>query len=478
MVSVLGSVTLVARAPGLIYTGMFDRDESYLAVTGDVLRRGGTLYVDVIDRKPAVAPAVYAFVREWSVDMRAIRLLLALLIFANGVVVTEIVRRLTSSRRAALFGGVMAVVGTAMFLPPDAQAANFELWGLLPASAAILFTIIARTSRRAPLWFAVAGASVILAANCKQPYIIVGLVVLFEAWRRGSGRWSTIVATASGAAVMMMPFLYFFDGPLMWRWVWSDNSDYLNGGLSVGRAALVGIGLTLVFAALHAPFLYGVWAAATRRVRIDPTIIAWTIASFIVIPIGFRFFGHYYQQVIPPLAVMTAVAVVGVPRRVWSAIGGTTVALFIALTSLSYAHRPDLSNFTALGRYVQHNTTPDQRILVWGALPDVYVSAERLPAGIFLHDGYLTGNWASRAEPLSPAAIAAEPFSTRWSMFFDDVAIDPPELVIDAARPHTDWADYAPENYPIGEWLTRCYTRDVVVDGLPVWRRDPLACPG
>ena len=35
MVSVLGIVTIVSRSPGLLYNGMFDRDESYLAVTGD-----------------------------------------------------------------------------------------------------------------------------------------------------------------------------------------------------------------------------------------------------------------------------------------------------------------------------------------------------------------------------------------------------------------------------------------------------------
>jgi hypothetical protein len=127
---------------------------------------------------------------------------------------------------------------------------------------------------------------------------------------------------------------------------------------------------------------------------------------------------------------------------------------------------------------VQRTTTPDQRILVWGALPDVYVASQRMPAGVFLHDGYLTGNWASRAEPLPASTIADEPFRSRWSMFFADLSTHPPELVIDAARPGTDWSAYGPEKYPIGAWLDRCYTRETVIDGLPVWRRDPNLCPG
>ena len=478
MVTVLGLATLVSRAPGLLYNGMFDRDESYLAVTGDVLRHGGTLYVDVIDRKPPVVPLMYSFIREWSVDMRAIRLVLALLIFLNGVVVAELVRRLTHSRRAALFAGVLSIAGTALFLPPDAQAANFELWGLLPASTAILCVVISRSSRRSAwLWFALAGAAVVIAADCKQPFLAVGLPVLVEAVRRVGDRWRMVGATAIGATVAAIPLFVFFDGSKMLRWVWSDNSDYINGGLSLGRATVIGIALSVAFVLLHLPIFYGVWAVIRRRVRADLTVLVWLGASLLVIPIGFRFFGHYYQQLVPPLAVLTGCALVSATRRVWQTLAILTGGLLIVMLTIAFVHRPDLTNYTALGRYVQSTTTPDQRILVWGALPDVYVASDRRPSGIFLHDGYLTGNWASRAHPLSERTIAAEPFRSRWNMFFADVAAHPPAVVINAARPDTDWAMYGPESFPIGNWLNRCYNLDRVVDGLGIWRRDGAECP-
>lgn len=478
MLSVLGLVTVVSRAPGVLYNGMFDRDESYLAVTGDVLRNGGRLYVDVIDRKPPVAPVMYSLIREWSVDMRAIRIVLALLIFVNGVVVAELVRRLSTSRRAALFAGVLAIIGTALFLPPDAQAANFELWGLLPASAAVLCVVVARESKRTPaLWFALAGSCAVLAANCKQPYIVIGLVVLFEAVRRTNDKSLTIVAAAFGAAVTALPIFIFFGGLTMIRWVWTDNSDYLSGGVSIGRATAIGAALTLSFVVLHLPLFYGLWAAVSRRFRADLTVLVWLVVSVLVIPIGLRFFGHYFQQVVPPLAVLSGCALVFARRRVWQTLTVMTVGLLVVMVALAMIHRPDLTNFTALGRYVQSTTDANQRILVWGALPDVYVASDRLPVGIFLHDGYLTGNWASRDHPLSERVVAAEPFRSRWNMFFEDVAEHPPVVVIDAARPDTDWAMYGPQSFPIGEWLDRCYNLDRVVDGLSVWRRDVAACP-
>ena len=478
MVSVLGLTTIVSRAPGILYNGMFDRDESYLAVTGDVLRNGGRLYVDVIDRKPPVAPVMYALIREWSVDMRAVRIVLALLIFLNGLVVAELVRRLSTSRRAALFAGVLAIIGTALFLPPDAQAANFELWGLLPASAAVLCVVVARESKRIPaFWFALAGSCVVLAANCKQPYIVVGLVVLFEAVRRANDKSLSIVATVFGAVVAALPIFVFFGRSTMIRWVWTDNSDYVSGGVSIARATAIGAALTLSFVVLHLPLFYGVWAAVARRFRADLTVLVWLVVSALVIPIGLRFFGHYYQQVVPPLAVLTGCALVVAGRRVWQTLTAITVGLLVVMVGLAVIHRPDLTNFTALGRYVQSTTEANERILVWGALPDVYVSAGRLPAGIFLHDGYLTGNWASRDHPLRESVIAAEPFRSRWNMFFEDVAAYPPVVVIDAARPDTDWAMYGPQSFPIGEWLDRCYNIDRVVDGLSVWRRDVAVCP-
>ena len=147
------------------------------------------------------------------------------------------------------------------------------------------------------------------------------------------------------------------------------------------------------------------------------------------------------------------------------------------LLMVAFAHRPDLTNFSVLGRYVQRTTSPDDRILVWGALPDVYVAAQRLPAGVFLHGGYLTGNWASRSTPLDPSTIWSEPYRDRWLVFLRDLAADPPELIIDAARPGTDWAAYPPGRYPVGSLIQQCYDPVGPIDGLPVYRRDHEACP-
>ena len=478
MVAVLAVTTVIARSPGLLYNGLFDRDEAYLSVMGDVMRGGGTLYVDVIDRKPPLVPLAYELARSLSVDMRMVRLLCALAVLANGVLVALLVRRLSGSRNAAVAGGVLAVLGTAWFLPADAQAANFELWGLAPATGAVLAAVVARDKgATAWRWFLAAGALVAVAAHAKQPYIAAGLPVAFEAVRAHTGRRRNVVAGAAGAVLATLPLLVLVDLGSLWRWAWADNGDYLDGGLSTARALGVGLGLTVVFLCFHLPLLYGFWAAVTRRVKLDPAVLVWALASLAVIPLGLRFFGHYYQQLVPPLAVLSGVALATASRWAWRVVGAAAAVATVVLLVVSFAHRPDLTNFTALGRYVQRTTAPDDRILVWGALPDVYISAQRQPAGVFLHDGYLTGNWASRSTVLPASVVGEEPYRERWAMFFEDFAGDPPEIVIDAARPGTDWAAYPPSRYPLGALLDQCYDQVALIDGLPIWRRDNVACP-
>ena len=478
MIGVLAVATVVARLPGLLFNGLFDRDEAFLNVMGDVMRKGGTLYVDVIDRKPPLVPLAYEAVRDWSVDMRAVRLLCALAVLVNGVLVALLVRRLTSSPRAAAAAGVLAVLGTSWFLPSDAQAANFELWGLAPATGAVLAVVLSRErGATAWRWFLAAGALVAVAAHTKQPYIAVAAPVAWEAVRASSGRRRNLLAVGAGVAVGTLPLLFVVDLSNLWRWAWADNGDYLDGGLSTAKALAIGFGLTVVFLCFHAPLLYGFWAAITRRVRLDVTVLIWALASLAVIPLGLRFFGHYYQQLVPPLAVLTGIGLATAGRWAWRLVTGAAVVATAVLLVVSFAHRPDLTNFSVLGRYVQRTTAPDDRILVWGALPDVYVAAQRLPAGIFLHGGYLTGNWASRATALDPSTIWTEPYRDRWMMFLSDLAQDPPELIIDAARPGTDWAAYSPSRYPVGSLIQQCYDPVGPIDGLPVYRRDHEACP-
>jgi hypothetical protein len=129
----------LTRVPGLVRP-WFERDEAYIGVQAAALRRGEQLYVDVVDRKPPLAPVVYAVVSAvFGADFRPIRFLLVLWVAATAALVIALVVRLGASRRAAVVAGVLYELGTVAFVPRDGQGANYELWAVLFAQVRMNF---------------------------------------------------------------------------------------------------------------------------------------------------------------------------------------------------------------------------------------------------------------------------------------------------------------------------------------------------
>ena len=85
---------LVSRLPGFVHQ-LFDPDEAAIATMGMVVARGGTLYRDVADRKPPLAPFLYAasFWLTGSRDLRPLHVFAALEVAAAALVLAWEVRR-------------------------------------------------------------------------------------------------------------------------------------------------------------------------------------------------------------------------------------------------------------------------------------------------------------------------------------------------------------------------------------------------
>ena len=157
-VGVFTLLVLLTRLPGLLTQRSFNTDENTLGVGGRELARGGSLYVGVIDRKPPLPFLAYSvFGTE---DFRLIRLVVAVLVLLSAVVVADEARRRWGDRAGWVAGSVL-VLGVSASTPLDAQAANFELFALLP----IVVAVVAAARGRAAL----AGAALAVAVLCKQP---------------------------------------------------------------------------------------------------------------------------------------------------------------------------------------------------------------------------------------------------------------------------------------------------------------------
>ena len=168
-------VAAALRVPGWVVP-VFNSDESFLATQAEVLNHGGRLYEDAADRKPPIVPYLYAatFRVLHTTGLWSVRLLATIAVALTGwLLALEAHRRWGT--RAAWLAGLLFVLGTVAFAPQDGQAANFEIFMLLPMTAGVVLA-----ARRRP---ASAGVAIALATLCKQTGAAALLPVLYLALR-------------------------------------------------------------------------------------------------------------------------------------------------------------------------------------------------------------------------------------------------------------------------------------------------------
>jgi Dolichyl-phosphate-mannose-protein mannosyltransferase len=460
---------LLSRVPGLVRP-WFERDEAYIGVQAEALLRGQQLYVDVIDRKPPLAPVVYAAVAAvFGTDFRPVRLLLVLWIAVTAVLLVALIIELGGSHRASVTGGVLYVLGTVAFMPRDGQAANFELWAVLPAVAAVFVAVRAGPTAGRPYAFALAGALVGIAACFKQPFLAtlvpVGLVAA-----RGPRPVRSLLAGGSGLVVAVVVIGSSFGLAGMTRWVWMENDEYAFG-LDL-RVLGVAVLVTALFAVLHAP---AVWLAAhsppdRRGQRV--IVFVWLLVSVLAVAAGLRFRLHYYQQALPPLCVLAGIGSDAVRQRARTiAIAATAVVAAVAVgAAFIPPAAPTPQRLNRIVQFIDAHTGPDDPILVWGAVPEIYWRSDRPVAGRFVHHRFLV-QLGDKEAYAGDAALDDPRLRARWDLLLSDMRARPPVLVLDAS--HRDLGGFGKhhvEDSPLGQVLRDEYTHIATVSKTRIWK--------
>ncbi len=218
---------LAAHIPGYLHQ-LFDSDEAAIGTMGMVVERGGTLYRDVIDRKPPIPAFVYAgsFLASGSRDLRPLHVVAALCLAASALVVAYGARQVAGARAGWWAAGLLIAGATAMH-PTDAQAANFAHLALLPACGAI---VLARAgTRKSAVW---AGVLLGVATLTRQTWLIGLLPAAYAAWWWGGKRRERPLLLLAVAGVTIASVALVAPFGSFWHWTFS-------GDASVARARRV-----------------------------------------------------------------------------------------------------------------------------------------------------------------------------------------------------------------------------------------------
>jgi Dolichyl-phosphate-mannose-protein mannosyltransferase len=448
---------------------LWNPDEGFLATQARMLASGGMLYDTVVDRKPPLLPWLYrgSFAVFGDRSLLPVKALAVLAVAATALLLASIARRRWGDR-AGVTAGVLCVLSSVGLNPEDGQSAGFEVF-MLPCTAAAVWC----SDRRR--WGA-AGVAVAGAVLVKQTGGAVLLPVLFLLWRAvppGPARWQELARTVLGFASPLMVVALGVGVRQYLFWTVTGSGSYVS--FTGSELHVLGRGLlnTAIFAAgcagLLVPLVIVLCRGLARRRVLTPDLWIWLAASAGAVATGFHFFGHYYLQLLPPLALLgtgalqlltadwlrTAVICSAVTCTLFTAWGGN-------------AGRAEFEHAKRLASAVQARTEQDDKVLFWGMHPEQYWLADRPPASRYLTAGLLTNFSGGRDGTKVGERYGME---GSWPTLLAELTTDPPRLIVDDSR----GKPYRPSRMPrLKRLLTAGYERVAVVGGAIIYVRADL----
>ena len=457
LLPLLAALACVTRLPSFRMP-LWSPDEGYLAVQARILAHGGELYETVVDRKPPLVPWLYegSFALFGDSSLLPPKVLAVAAQLLTAVLLAALARRRWGDG-AGRTAGVLYLLISVGLNPQDAQAATFEIF-MLPCTAAAMWCADRRR------WGA-AGVAVACALLAKQTGGAVLVPVAWLLWRCGAPR-RCVARLAAGlcgpvlaAAVLTNPAGFVF-------WTVTGSGAYASFTGSEIHVLARGLVNALLLAGACAGFVPPV-VCVLRVARTGAADLwLWLASSVAAVMLGFHFFGHYYLQLMPPLALLGAAALHILPRaRTVRAIvaTGCSCAVFVAWGLL--APRPELAHAARLADAVASRTGPTDKVLVWGIHPETYWLADRAPASRYLTAGLLTNYSGGRNGPRVGEEYAVH---GAWPVFREELRRHPPALVVDDSR----GKPYGPDRVPsLRRILAEGYRPVLRVEGALVYAR-------
>ncbi|MFI5300980.1 MAG: hypothetical protein ACHREM_23100, partial [Polyangiales bacterium] len=340
---------------------------------------------------------------------------------------------------------------------------------------------------------------VLIAASTLFKYqaALVGVALLPIAWQarwsRGLSRaiaWSLGFTLAFAGTALLFQRAHALDDAI--RWGLEFNRSYL-GEAPPLSTSLARFGAQLALVVLPGAVLW-VGALATlvglARGRDSAMadvaahralMLAWSIPALLAVGLGGRFFGHYFLQPEPALAILAAGPAARLfarrPRAAIAALVGPASIYLVGATIGDPPGKwldPGAPDTRAIGRAVRERTRADETIWVWGNTPQIYFEAQRRPGVRFTFCNYLTGLSPATPSEHDPSVDpSAHAVVSAWPDVVADLDARRPTIVVDtAAAGLKSYGKFPIARYPVlAQYLAAHYRVDGVVDGATLYRR-------
>jgi 4-amino-4-deoxy-L-arabinose transferase-like glycosyltransferase len=503
---------MVLRSPAF-FNPIIDEDEAWYATAARVVNSGGQLYRNAVDLKPPLIFYFYAWsFSAFGDDLRTLHGVTVLWVLVTALVMARITSRLTQQAEAPYLSALLYVLFTPTFVP-QALATNGEILMNLPLAVSVfLFLKSEWASSFRPVSFAqteslrsifLSGIFCGLAFLFKyQSGILLGVFLIYilvvkpwlsRGWPEKAAFAQSLFLVGGFAGVPAMLFAifrYLGNWEDFYFWGWQYNFTFMEDftwAYFFDRFFAFTPRFILIWLVLWV-FGFAAIVRAMRRPREIPAshhlAILWLAGSALAVSIGGKFFGHYYIQLLPPLTILAAVSFAA-----WWQASGTikymkcqraVVLAGIFLPPLIYLAtnwREEQKRMQEENRYFQNLAIEvrklsgkEDKIFIWGRMPELYYFSQRLPASRFITSNFVVGmntyNYSERTARYDRAA---------WSRLSDwllnDLAANRPQLIIDTSPQNFRQYGKYPisEPAPLRDFLNQNYRLVKTIDRVAIY---------
>jgi 4-amino-4-deoxy-L-arabinose transferase-like glycosyltransferase len=443
------------RAP--LVSVPLERDEGEYAYIAQRLLAGEMPYRDAFDQKPPGVFLVYAgaFVLLGQ-SVESIHFFMYAWTAATALALFGCIRRLAGALAGAFAVLVFAIASADPRLA--ANAANTEIFMLLPMVASLYCALRALDGESGLRWWVLCGALAAAACWFKQvaaanALYVAALPAADGLLRRPRAAPATVVRATGGlvlgAALVTVPGLLacavagvwdpFVDAVILHNLRYSQSNTIAQGAALLGR-----------WLAWQAPAFGVFWALAAIGVLVPKLagrrawvlLTGWLVASAAGVSVGLYFRPHYFIQALPALAALCGVVLGGAGawllarRRIALAALGLSALTALAAAppilanaSIRGAGTPDeisrkiygLNPFPEsleIGKYIRRTSGPEDRVYIVGSEPQILFYAARPSATRYIFFYPLTGDYPDvleRQRGVVAEVEAARPLYVVWS---------------------------------------------------------------
>jgi len=357
--AIVAAVSFLLR---IAYAGHLYEDDGLWFTVGEELLRGKALYREIyFDKPPGLALTYLLLFWSFGGHVITIRLFTITYSIAIALVLYLFGSRLYDKRIGLLAALMFAVFSTTY---PHFQALNTDLMMALPYTAGAYLLVRSRwdvsnsRDKRSPKrWLALAGGALIGVAFQINPKAIFDIVFL-GAFLIASRKWNeneipfvtdpsrrqpnasylfalALVGVIAGSVPFLIQIAAGNSWSFYWAYVWDWGARYggynsatitfvaaLKSGtnyLTLNNTLLIALAFVVFSVARqmrkHSNIADQATGAGFKTVlnfRADVVLLLWFASSFAGVMVGGRFYGHYFLQIVPSLAVIGARGIVGI----------------------------------------------------------------------------------------------------------------------------------------------------------------------